>query len=96
MLFKNAAKLPVAVGGVHNSRRIVAQRGSFVLFGTNPHPMNTDTTLSSLPNLFYKLVIPGDRKKDLRDSLFVTGVTDSVVYPDLDGLAREIKFHSRF
>lgn len=96
MLFKNAAKLPIAVGGVHNSRRIVAQRGSFVLFGTNTHPMNTDATLSALPNLFFKLVIPGDMKQALRDSLFVTGFTDSVVYPDLDGLAREIRYHDRF
>lgn len=94
--FKVSAKLPVAVGGVHNSRRIVAQRGSFVLFGTNVHPMNSDATLIAVPDLMHKLVIPGDLKIQFRDSLFVTGVTDSVVYPDLGGLSSEIRYQEGF
>ncbi len=94
--FKLSAKLPVAIGGVHNSRRIVAQRGSFVLFGTNVHPMNSDATLIAVPDLMHKLIIPGDKKVELRNALFVTGVTDSVIYPDLDGLSREIRYQEGF
>jgi FRG domain/Protein of unknown function DUF262 len=57
--FRISGKLPVAVGGVHNSRRIVAQRGSFVLFGTNVNAMNLDHILVNVTDLLHKLIIPG-------------------------------------
>ena len=38
-----------------------------------------------------KLVIPKDRIGGLLMSLMRIGITDSVVYPDLDGLAFEIR-----
>lgn len=94
--FKHSAKLPVVVGGVHNSRRIVAQRGSFVLFGANVHAMNADPGLAAVPNLIRKLIIPGASKAAFREALFVKGVSDSLVYPDLGGLSREIRFQEGF
>ena len=94
--FKISGKLPIAVGGVHNSRRIVAQRGSFVLFGGNVQPMNTEPSLLAVADLLHKLVLPGNLKADIRDSLFITGITDSVIYPDLDGLSREIRYQEGF
>ena len=35
-------------------------------------------------------------KKPMAKALFNMGVTDSVIYPDLDGLGREIKNRSGF
>jgi hypothetical protein len=93
---KNSGKLPVALDGVHNSPRIVAQRGAFVLFGTNAVAMNSEPALTTIPGLLHKLVINRTLKKAIRDALFATGVTDSVVYPDLDGLGREIRYRLRF
>jgi hypothetical protein len=86
---KSSGKLPVAMYGVHNSRRIVAQRGVFVLFGTSTTPMESNTDLS--PALMKKLVIPAAARQTIFKALHNMGVTDSVVYPDLDGLGREIK-----
>jgi hypothetical protein len=89
--FKNSAKLPVGIYGVHNSPRIVAQRGVFVLFGTSTTPMNLESAISQ-PNTLIKLVLAKAVKKDIFAALFNMGFTDSVVYPDLDGLAREIRY----
>jgi hypothetical protein len=35
----DARNLPLAINGAHNSARIVAQRGAFVIFGDNLQPM---------------------------------------------------------
>ena len=89
----NSGKSPVAVFGVHNSARIVSQRGVFILFGSNTEPMEEDAALQ--PTL-HKIIIEKSKKKDIAKALFNMGVTDSVVYPDLDGLAREIKNREGF
>lgn len=82
---------PVALYGAHNSSRIVAQRGVFTIFGQNIDPIE---------NIFISEIFPADSlikvtlsKKALpaiRRSILNQGITESVVFPDLDGLAREI------
>lgn len=87
------SKKPVAMYGSYNSPRIVAQRGTFMVFGSDLLPMEdvkanaqtiTDEVLS-------KLIIPGDKVAAVLKALTSIGYTDSVIFPDLDGLAREIK-----
>lgn len=83
---------PIALYGVHNSRRRVAQRGVFVVFGTDVHPMEHTYTVGEYPAAaLTKLNIPAEKVGDLLKALTSIGVTDSAVYPDLDGLARELK-----
>ena len=83
---------PIALYGVHNSRRIVAQRGVFVVFGTDVHPMERIYSLSDYPPpALTKLNIPAEKVGDLLKALTSIGVTDSAVHPDLDGLAKEMK-----
>jgi hypothetical protein len=88
---KTSGRYPIAMYGVHNSRRIVAQRGVFVLFGSNICAINKDTALVDHDGLLHKLIIDKAAKKSIVRALFNMGVTDSVIYPDLDGLGREIK-----
>ena len=38
--------LPLATHGVHNSQRIVAQRGSFTIFGRDTAALNQSASLS--------------------------------------------------
>lgn len=38
-----------------------------------------------------KLVIPANQIEFLLKSLLGSGISDSVIYPDMDGLAKEIK-----
>ncbi len=85
---------PLAIEGVINNARISAQRGKFIIFGQqkktleqycNDHKgwagdvplMRIDIDSASAPKMFY----------DLQQY----GVTHSSVYPDLEGLAVEIK-----
>ncbi len=87
-----SAERPCAVFGVHNSPRIVAQRGAFVLYGADIRSMEQQPELlAGEDKVLRKIVIKGDSKGDIFDHLFNMGVSDSVVYPDLDGLSRELR-----
>jgi hypothetical protein len=89
--------LPVAMYGAHNSRRIVAQRGVFTIFGKNTKPMEKIyESEAAFTGSLYKLLIPAADIPTLLSGLLSIGYVDSVVYPDLDGLSREIKRHFNF
>jgi len=83
---------PVAIYGAHNSPRIVAQRGIFTIFGQGTAPMEAVYESDNFPaDCLTKIVLDRLAVPGIRKSLLKTGITDSVVFPDLDGLAREIK-----
>lgn len=83
---------PIAVYGAHNSQRIVAQRGVFVCFGKDIRPMEAVYAREHFPaDCLLKLTIARRKLPFLYEALRRHGLTDSVVFPDLDGLAREIK-----
>lgn len=88
---------PVAIRGVHNSARIVAQQGYFTVFGPQAEPME-DTYLwtKDKNNVFpqdclIRFVIPKEKVNGLRDEIFSLGISESSIYPDLEGLAVELK-----
>ncbi len=87
---------PVAILGAHNSPRIVAQRGVFTIFGVGLEPMEESYEKNVFTNSLNKLTIPKAAIAGLNEQLFKIGITDSVVFPDLDGLAREIKRYFGF
>lgn len=83
---------PVNMYGLHNSPRIVAQRGVFTIFGKETKPMEQVVIDSGYkPATLVKVVVAADKVGAVRKALFNIGVTDSVVYPDLGGLATELK-----
>ena len=73
----------------HFNRRIAAQRSRFIVFGMEPTWLadefqKTDSTIKMI-------VIPGKCRSQMRQELRDCGITESVIYPDLDGLGREMK-----
>jgi len=71
------------------TRRIAAQRSRFIVFGTEPSWLfdefnKTDSTIKVIE------IAAGARSK-IRQELRDCGVTESVIYPDLDGLGREMR-----
>jgi len=83
---------PIAIYGAHNSQRIVAQRGVFVCFGKDTRPMEATYAQERFPaDCLMKVTVERGRLPHFYDALRPHGLTDSVVFPDLDGLAREIK-----
>jgi hypothetical protein len=83
---------PVALYGAHNSPRIVAQRGVFTIFGQNLEPMEDAYSSAQFPkNSLRKIVLKSGIIEKLRKSVLAYGITESVVYPDLEGLALEMR-----
>ncbi|MEA2406942.1 MAG: hypothetical protein QOE69_1061 [Thermoleophilaceae bacterium] len=88
---------PAAMYGLHNSPRIVAQRGVFTIFGKEAASLEDLFAANDYPSeVLVKFEFPPEKIADLRESLFAIGVTDSVVYPDLAGLALELKRYFGF
>jgi hypothetical protein len=83
---------PVALYGAHNSARIVAQQGVFTIFGRDAKPMDDVFMADNFPaNCLTKIVLSKSVIRPLRKSLLNQGITESVVFPDLEGLARELQ-----
>lgn len=87
-------KNPVTLFGTHNSQRIVSQRGVFCLFGKDIRPMEE---LARSPEEAYpdgvlrRMVIDHNYVTTLTRALIHLGFSDAMMFPDLDGLARELK-----
>jgi hypothetical protein len=80
---------PLLWDSPHVSRRIAAQRSRFMIFGADPE------WLSRLVNKegaqLRQVTIPKEDFTAIRHELRDAGVTESVIFPDLDGLGREIE-----
>jgi len=83
---------PLAIYGFHNSARIVAQRGVFTIAGKDTRHMEETYSANDYPaDCLVKVRIANAERAPLRRALFDIGFTHSVIYPDLDGLAKEMK-----
>lgn len=88
---------PLAIYGSHNSQRIVAQRGVFVVYGKDTRPMEKIYIDNDFPqDCLYKITFSKNILPGLLDAIRRNGITDSVIFPDLDGLAREIRREFKF
>ena len=83
-------QFPIALYGAHNSQRIVAQRGVFVCFGKDTRPMEVSYEREHFPaECLMKVVIRKDRLPHMYEALRRHGITDSVVFPDLEAGPRD-------
>ena len=88
---------PVALFGTHNSNRIVAQRGVFTIFGKSQEPMERLHERSQFPHdCLKRIVFPATEVSGLLKSLYTFGMSESMVFPDLEGLALEVRRHFGF
>ncbi|OFV95375.1 MAG: hypothetical protein A3H28_02230 [Acidobacteria bacterium RIFCSPLOWO2_02_FULL_61_28] len=88
---------PVALYGAHNSPRIVAQRGVFTIFGQSTKSMEDTFESERFPtNCLIKVVLERSFMAVMRASILNHGITESVVFPDLEALAKEIKRNFEF
>ena len=82
---------PLALYGAHSNPRIIAQRGAFMIFGLSKSPMEVEFETDEYPaEALSKLEIPPASIDALRASVDAIGMTESMIYPDLGGLAREL------
>lgn len=85
---KKRSKSPVAIFGAHNSGRIVAQRGTFIVWGGECKPLEDFAADGGDPTL-WKISLTGDREKLYRDLQFL-GFSETMVFPELTYLATEL------
>ena len=85
----NMPALPILWDSPHMTRRIAAQRSRFMIFGTDSSFL-TDLE-SEKDSRLVSVTIPRGAIHRIRQELRDAGISESVVYPDLDGLGRELK-----
>ena len=85
-------KDPIAIQPTTNSKRIHSQKGCFILFGSEKIDLSKQRNTKSF---LQKIEVNIEPLEDIKDSLVVAGVTEAMVYPELDGLAREIQQYYR-
>jgi hypothetical protein len=85
----NVPRPPLVLEFPHITRRIAAQRSRFIVFGTDPNWLSDE--IKKADSTIRLITIAADSRSQLRQELRDCGVTESVIYPDLDGLGREMK-----
>lgn len=81
--------LPLVLEFDHFTRRVSAQRSQFILMGTDPEFFQR--LLERDETRIATIAIEKDSVPGMRVALRDAGITESVIYPDLDGLGRELK-----
>lgn len=78
---------PIAIEPLHTSRRIAVQRGVFTLHGSEHKPLEK---LPELEPRLVKIIIPRGCVSDIRADLRLAGMSETLVFPELPGLCREL------
>jgi hypothetical protein len=91
------ARVPVAVRPPRANPRINSQRGIFTLHGSLKSSLDmivkdVNTKQSGRAIRLHKIVIDGASKSQLRKELYLAGITEGVLFPDLVGLCGEISY----
>lgn len=90
--FDGMNKLPIALHGAYNSARIVAQRGVFTISGQEISSMEQLFKSEQFPTAcLTKIEISPRYIPTLRQTVLDYGITESAIFPDLEGLALEIR-----
>ena len=88
---------PVALYGTHNSPRIVAQRGVFTVAGKSLDPLDSFLRVDGGDTkCLNRIDIPGEHRMRVMKDLRSAGFSESMIFPDLDGLARELSYTEGF
>jgi hypothetical protein len=82
-------KAPVLWDSPHISRRVAAQRSRFMIFGSDP--LWLADLAKDKDSRLVTVHISANRIESIKQELRDSGISESVVYPDLDGLGRELK-----
>ena len=81
-------KAPLAIDPDHLSSRLAAQRSHFTIFGKEPKELQR--LLRRKDSRIVTIRVPSNSVTGLRRELKTSGVTRSVIFPDLEGLGREL------
>ena len=83
---------PLMMRGSYNSPRIVAQRGCFTIFGKKFQPLQgyVEESTEMEDDVLQKVVVDKAHALGIFQSLLRKGITETFVYPDMEGLSLEV------
>jgi hypothetical protein len=81
--------IPILWDSPHVTRRVAAQRSRYMIFGTDP--LWLSALAEDKRSHIFEIKIPASSIVPIKNELRDAGVTESVIFPDLDGLGRELK-----
>ena len=70
-----------------NQDRIIAQSGSFLIFGLNTEPFEDGNEIFNI----YRITIPKEMKKDILNELDLIKINNRTVYPSMENSSKYIK-----
>lgn len=91
---KSSRNEPLAIQGIMNNPRINAQKGRFVIFSAGPRSLEdyaSEYKVSGTGKVLTSIAIARDKTEDILRDLESYGITYSTIFPDLEGLAIEIR-----
>jgi len=83
-------ELPLAISPVVVHERMISQKAAFTIHGDDHSDMTTIFEQRDLKKLLSKVVIPAKHKVSIEIDLKKLGVTRSMIFPDLGGIAEEL------
>lgn len=85
--YKSLPEHPIAFQPAFKSKRIAAQKGCFTIHGKNQKPLED---LDELSGSLQKISIKYFNTDLIKGELIMAGITESTLFPELSGLAREL------
>jgi len=83
-------KYPLCIKPPHTDARVVAQKSVFTISGSVANSFEILSRKDRRPRLV-QLVFARGMANDLRDELRTMGIVETSLFPDLEGLSREMK-----
>jgi hypothetical protein len=83
---RKGLELPVAIHPTYVHPRMSAQRSVFTVHGTMKQPLDTLVPAQ----LLVRIDIQPSARHTIRRDLAILGIQEATIYPDLDGLTREL------
>ena len=81
---------PLAIDPSHFSRRIAAQRSHFTIFGRDKDGLKGIT--SGKEDCLVRFLIRRATIPQIKDDLRLAGISEETIFPDLEGLGRELSY----
>lgn len=84
---------PIAIAPSHKAHRIEAQQGRFTVHGSTKKGLER---YGALKRYCVKIEILHSKLGDITEQLIVAGIAETSVFPELDGLSRELVSYYNF
>jgi hypothetical protein len=83
-------RIPLAIDPIHLSGRMAAQRAHYTIFGRNLDGLVSCSTRGR--TCLVKILIGRTAIPKIQEQLRLSGISESTLFPDLEGLGRELSY----